>query len=120
MFFVAYRQEAGDRAHGRMDGPRNPARIIFCRAQGTERIVAGEQLVAAIAAEGDRYMLPGKAREEICREQRPIAQRFVEGADKIGDQFSGLIEIERFFVVPRADVVGDRAGMPRFIESSAR
>ena len=46
-----------------------------------ERIVAGEQLVAAVAGQRDLHVLAREPREEERREKRRIGERFVELGD---------------------------------------
>ena len=47
-------------------------------AVGRERRIAGEELVAPVAAECDRDVLAGEPREQVGREDRRVAERLVE------------------------------------------
>src|SRR5687767_8982824 len=51
----------------------DPAREIGLKCR-----VTGEELIAAVAAEGDGDVLPGEAREQVGRHDSGVGQRLVE------------------------------------------
>ena len=98
-------------------GTRDELRVKRGRFQRAERVVAGEEFVATIAAERDGDVLAGEARKQVGREQRAVAERFVESADDLGEQRDGLVEVEDFFAVPGAEALGDETGVRAFVEA---
>src|SRR5947208_15899454 len=77
----------GHAVYDRLDntGPQKPRKgIIDCRDLVSEiHRITGKNFVAAVAAESERYMLPHKARQQICRNQRAVRQRFVKPSTDI-------------------------------------
>ena len=64
---VAHGQARGDEADGLVDRARDELRVELGLLQRAEGIVAGEEFVAAIAAERDGDVLAGEAGEQIGR-----------------------------------------------------
>ena len=84
------------------------------RAKG---IVAGEKLIAAIAAQRDRNILPRETGEQNHRQERSVAQRFAELGNNIREQGRGPVEIERLVVMPGAERFRHQASEAGFIEA---
>jgi len=57
-------KQAGHGPHHAMKRGRHPAGVLPGLGQAWERVVAGEEFIAAVAAEGDRDVAAGEAAEE--------------------------------------------------------
>ena len=101
----------------RVERARDELCVKLGVAQRAEGIVAGEEFIAAIAAERDGDVLAGEAREQIRGEQRAVAERFVESRDDLGEQRDGFVEVEDLVAMPRAELLGDELRASRFVEA---
>ncbi len=99
------RQPAHQQLHGRVQRARHEAIVELGRAQRAERVVAGEQLVGAVAAERDRDLLARVFAEQIGRQQRGVAHRLVELRRDLGQQRRGLLEREHVEVMMGAEML---------------
>ena len=86
-------------------------------ALGRERRVAGEQLVAAIAPEGDRHRLAREPREDVRRQDRGVCERLVEEIDNGRQHVDHRLRREHLLVVVGAEVLGDATCVRGLVEA---
>ncbi len=78
-------------------------------------IVATEHLVAAVAGQGDRHMLPRQRRYKVGRDLRGIGKGLVVDLRKPRDHRRRLLCSHVKFGVLRSEVTGDRLRVLRFV-----
>ena len=99
-----------------------------CRSRGTtvepcdalcgKRRIAGEQLVAAVAAERDGHGLAREPRQQVRRQDRRVGERLVEEVGDRREQVEHRLRGEDLLVVVGAEVLGDTARVPRLVEAA--
>ena len=80
--------------------------------------IAGEQLVAPIAAERDLDMPPGESRQQVGRDDRGVAKRLVEQARQAGDQTEQHVRLQGELAVLRSEVARHLPRVTGLVERS--
>src|SRR5262245_66550557 len=83
--------------------------------RGVSRI-AREEFVASIAAQRHGDALAREARQQEGRNQRPVAERFVQQSRYLRDDFEHLAFGESLLVMLGPQMIRDQTGVRRFIE----
>ena len=80
--------------------------------------VAAEHLVAAVAGERNRHLLPGKSGDVERRDLRGIGERLIEHLGQLRDDRARLVRAEVQLGVVGPEVTGDRARVARLLETA--
>lgn len=99
---MAHGQARRQEAQGLVHGPGEEGVQEAGRAQGFEGLVAGEELVRAVAAQGHGDVAAGFAAQQIGGQDGAVAQGLVQAGGQAGQDVQGLGEAERLLVVRRA------------------
>src|SRR5439155_16139177 len=86
---------------------------------GGVRVVAAEQLVAALAGERDLHVLRRQLRDEICRQRGGVGERLVESRRERREQ-QRRIGAQYELAVQRAVALGDPPGVGELVEGAFR
>lgn len=98
-----------------MQPSRNQRAVPPRGSERPERIVAGEHLVAAVAAERNRHVPPGERRQQVCQDNRAVAERLVEPREHARNELDRFIEIEDIVMVVGVKQVGDPRRVRRLV-----
>src|SRR5262245_44811924 len=82
---------------------------------GVSRI-AREEFVAAVASQRNGDALPREARQQKGRNQRPVAERFVQQSRYLRDDFEHLTFGESPLVMLGSEIIRDQPRVRRFVE----
>ncbi len=111
LLFFRRGQPVGDRSGGLgAEGDARPAGHPL----GLVMLVSGEQLVAAVAGEGDGHVLAGHFGDEVSGEDRKIPERLVQMADELFRELQGF-RLEDELLVLRLEQLGDPAGVGQLV-----
>ena len=80
-------------------------------------IIAGEQLVAAVAGQRDRHLLARKAADEKGRDLGGVGERLVVDFRQERNDVASFVDRHIMFVVNRAEVLRDRLGMDGLVKA---
>ena len=80
-------------------------------------VVAGEQFIAAIAAEADGQLLARSPGQQDSREHRRVGERLVPDGGQLWDQVERIGERQVDRLMIRSEMSGDRCGVARLVES---
>ena len=97
--FVRNRESRSEEAKGLMDGTRDSFFVKRSEAQRAEGIVAGEEFVTAITAEGHGDFGPGESAKQPSGKEGAVALGLVESIENLGQGREGSIQAERVGMV---------------------
>ena len=83
---------------------------------GLQRRIPAEQLVAAVAAQGDGHVLARESGEQVRGQDRCVAERLVEHRGDRRYEIGQHRRLEHELVVVGSEVAGDETGVARFVE----
>jgi hypothetical protein len=111
-------QRAQDPAGGAAREPRHRVYAALQAAAEEVMVIAGEELVAAVAGEGHGGALPRQSGDEVGGERRRVGERLVVDGRQLRDELQRLGDADDHLVVPRAEVLRDLASVARLVEAA--
>ena len=97
-------------------GRRQPTQPSSHRRRPVVTLVAGEQLVAAVAGEADRYPAPREPGDQHARNLRGVGERLVVDLRQAPDRAHGILGADVELVVHGAEMPGHGSGPRRLVE----
>ena len=92
--------------------------VVGGQAMSQERRIPGKQLIATVAAQGDRDRLPGEARQQVGGHDRGIGKRLIHHLRDRRNEIGEHARLEDHFVMIGSQMRGHLAGISRLVEGA--